>query len=237
LEVKYYYYKGYRDKLDTLIGNKDSLRIDLRFLNKPQRLKFEKSKKDFFIEAYEKTLDCLLKTSDLNYYPNVYIIPFVPIQISESGEDVYHKVFYNCGFWDPEDFSRFAMFPTLSFIKRLPQKYVSASIAHELAHVICYKNLNNSYLKYIKMFLKEGYLSQDIMKEKDATSYYNQFKDPVKSWLFEWDRVKNGKENEVLRGSQIIDYDVLPFYVMGEKVDQFFHIKTAEMESLLRAEK
>jgi len=221
--------------LGTLIGNKYNLRIDLRFLNIPQRLKFEKSKKDFFIEAYVKALDYILRPSDLNYYPNVYIIPFVPIQIFESGEDdVYHKVFYNFSFWDPEDFSQFAMFPTLPFIIRQPQKYVSASIAHELAHVMCYKHLNNSYLKYIKTYLKEGYLSQDIMKEKDATTYYNQFKDPIKSWLYEWDHVKNGKENEILRSSQIIDYDVLPFYVMGEKVDEFFHIKTAEMESLMK---
>lgn len=191
--------------MSQLIGNKYDIGIDLRFLNKQQRLKFDKSQKDFF-KAYYKALDCLLKPSDLNYYPNVYIIPFVPIQMFESGKEVYHKVFYNCGFWDPEEFSHFAMFPTLPFIKRQPQKYIAASIANELGHVMCYKNLHNSYLKYIKMYLKEGYLSQDIMKEKDAAANYNQFKDPIKSWLLEWDSVKNGKGSEILRNSQIIDW-------------------------------
>lgn len=219
--------------MGTIIGKEYSFGIDLRFLDKPQRLKFKKNRLNNFKEAYEKALDCLLRPSDLNYYPNVYIIPFVPIQTFKSGEDVYHKVFYNFGFWDPEDFSRFAMFPTLPFIIRQPQKYVSASIAHELAHIICYGNLCNSYIKYIRMYLKEGYFSQDIMKEKDATSYYNHFKDPIKSWLLEWDRVKTENEYEILRNSKIIDFDVLPFYVLGEKVDAFFRIKSAEIEGLM----
>lgn len=196
-----------------------NLKADTRYLDEETASEFVSRKGKLFEWAYQKALDCLINSQELMYIPAAYIIPFITVGEVKINESTKYRIwYYNITSIDPDNVEKWAIFPCLSFVKRMSQKYISASIAHELSHIMVLRQ-PDAHLKYFESFLKHGFVGMEMKKEEDARARYTKFREPVKSWLIEWDeRIKTGKDKEtIIKGTPLISNDKFLEFTLGEK--------------------
>lgn len=163
------------------------IEINTRFLDEGNIAKFEKIK--------GKVNDCYrraLTTSQINfsksdYLPRLYIIPFVRKVVLKDR----HIYVFNEILEDPLDKRYYAIFPSQSFLEIIEPKFITAILAHELAHIIDYMKFPNRVKELWKEYNGNAGLVHQELDQTIAVTYYPLFKEPVRTWLNELDEKSN----------------------------------------------
>lgn len=93
--------------------------ISSEYIPKDQLLRFEKIEGSLEL-AYNRVIESLSDSSSLSYIPNMYPIPIMITRISTSHARMIKVLFYSVAYPDKNNFERFAIYPTLTLIERLP---------------------------------------------------------------------------------------------------------------------
>jgi Zn-dependent protease with chaperone function len=85
--------------------------------------------------AYNRVIELLSDTSSLPYIPNIYPMPIMIMRTSTIHARMVRVLFYSVVYPNKNNFEKFAIYPTLTLIERLPS-YLTGVIGHEIAHII-----------------------------------------------------------------------------------------------------
>lgn len=108
--------------------------ISSEYIPQDKLVPFEKIKKSIEL-AYNRVIESLSDASFLPYKPNIYPIPIMIARTSTIHARLVRVLFYSVAYPDKNNFERFAIYPTLTLIERLPS-YLTGVIGHEIAHII-----------------------------------------------------------------------------------------------------
>ena len=124
----------------------------------------------------------------INCEINLYVVPYVVYYdipyIKSAKKRKYHFAFI---FLDFNNLDKRAIYLSYYFVIKLPE-YVSLCLAHELAHII-----HGFDLRYLGG-KGETELEIEKKKELDAKKEYENFKEPLKTRIYEWDTIGESEE-------------------------------------------
>ena len=152
------------------------IEIDVRYLGKNDLTRFLRIR-ETVETSYREALSSL--TIDVPYIPKLYIIPFLQRIVSEGKQ----KFVWNALGSDPREPTKLAIFPSLPFLERVSQKHIVISLAHELAHML--DDTRTPSLRKRKK--KDSMRKIDLEMEERVRSMFRYFKEPLRSWLLEWE--------------------------------------------------
>lgn len=138
--------------------------------------------------------ESLSKKSLLPYIPNIYPVPIMIARISTIHARKVRVLFYSLVYPDKNNFERFAIYPTLALIERLPN-HLAGAIGLEIAHIIALEgkvSISKSDL-YSVLANREDNIK---LKEKKAGMIYRYFNEPIRSEINRWDRTRMRKDIE-----------------------------------------
>ena len=150
--------------------------ISSEYIPKDHLVHFEKIKESIEV-ACNQVIESLKDTSSLPYIPNVYPIPIMITRIFTVHARMVRVLFYSVAYPDKNTFERFAIYPTLTLIERLPN-HLTGVIGHEIAHIIALEvkvSISKSDLYSILRNREEN----GKFKEKRAEMVYKHFDEPV----------------------------------------------------------
>lgn len=206
------------------------VKIDTRFLESRVAKKFDKGRRFMVEKAYRMALDHMVKPDELPYPPAVYVFPCIVRETVKTGNQRLRRTFDNMTFPDPEDVTRLAIFTSIYTVKRLPLKWVATSMAHEFSHIIEASGSVFSGLKYTKVRMEKGYVAMVETQERAASNVYEHFKEPIKSWLQQWDKEIEKYKKTLTEGACFIEYNQFAKKVLGEKHDKFMKEAVAKLK-------
>ena len=142
-------------------------------------------------------------------------------------------LFYSVVYPDKNNFERFAIYPTLTLIERLPN-YLMGVIGHEVAHIIALEgrvSVSKSDLYSILRNREENAKS----KEKRAEMVYKYFNEPILSEIARWNRISMRKDIEEIVSNGVVQvnqqfFDRVIFKDKIEKFHNFIRSKLNESE-------
>jgi hypothetical protein len=85
--------------------------------------------------AYNRVIESLSDVSILPYISNIYPTLIMIVRISTIHARMVRVLFYSVVYLDKNNFEKFATYPTLTLIERLPS-YLTGGLGHEIAHII-----------------------------------------------------------------------------------------------------
>jgi hypothetical protein len=204
--------------------------ISSEYISKDRLVYFEKIKEitDF---AYNRVVESLREKSLLPYMPNIYPVPFMIVKTYFAHASMIRVLFYSTVYPEGSNFERFAIYPNLNLIERMPE-HLTGVIGHEMAHIIALGgkvSISNSDLYSVLRNRQDSAKS----KEEKAKAAYRYFNEPVLSEIIKWDRISIQKEVEqiVTKDVQLIsqqDFDRIIFKENLEKYHDFVKSKLAE---------
>ena len=165
-----------------------------------------------FLEVQSKTKDCYqeaLRSSPINfseaeYLPKIYVIPFVrKVVLPDSEIFVFNEVLP-----DPLEEKYRGFFPSLPFLEVIEAKFITAILAHELAHLVDFARYPNRIKKLWEKHKGNARLTHQELDQK-ASEYYKHFKEPVRTWLHELDKETNKTRilNQIIKsGAEIREF-------------------------------
>jgi hypothetical protein len=135
---------------------------------------------------------------------------------------VVKVLFYSIAYPDKSNFERFAIYPTLTLIERLPDCLVGA-IDHEIAHIIALEgkvSISKSDLNLALRYREENAKS----KENKAQAVYKYFGEPELSEIIRWDRISIQRyiEEIVSNGIQLTSQPGFDRMVFKEKLERYY---------------
>lgn len=130
--------------------------IDTKCLNTAQKKRFEKHS-DKLMNVYQRALQGLKDINYMPYFPKVYVIAV--LQRIISGRK-YKWVWNNLG-TDPWNTKHLALFPSLPFIERINDRYLTMSFIHEFVHLIQYLHSPKGNHKKLVEMSKLSYENYD----------------------------------------------------------------------------
>ena len=88
----------------------------------------------------------------------------------------------------------------MPFLELIESKFITANLAHELAHLIDFARCPNRTEALWKKHKGNARLTHRELEQK-AEEYYKYFKEPVRTWLYELDEESNKNMilNQILR--------------------------------------
>jgi uncharacterized protein YjaG (DUF416 family) len=142
-------------------------------------------------------------------------------------------LFYSLVYPDKTNFERFAMYPALSLIERLPD-YLIGVVGHEIAHIIALEGKVSISKSDLYSILRNREESAKL-KDKKAEAAYKYFNEPVLSEIIRWDHISMQKETEeiVSKDIQLISQQKFDRIVFQENINHFYDFiksKLAESE-------
>jgi hypothetical protein len=205
--------------------------ISPEYISEDRLVYFVKMQKTIKL-AYNQVTESLSEKV-LPYNPNIYPVPFMIAKTYTVHARVVRVLFYSIVYPDKDNFERFAIYPTLAFIERLPG-YLVGAIGHEIAHIIALDgkiSISKSDLYSVLRNREESAKS----KEKRAETVYKFFKEPVLSEIVKWDYISMQKETEEIVSKDVLlvsqqNFDRLVFKEKLEKYHDFIRSKLAESE-------
>ena len=194
--------------------------ISSEYIPKDQLVRFEKLKGPLEL-AYNRVIESLSDSSSLPYIPNVYPIPIMITKISTIHARMSKVLFYSVAYPDKNNFERFAIYPTLTLIERLPN-YLMGVIGHEIAHIIALEgkvSVSKSDLYSILRNREEN----AKFKEKKAEMVYKYFDEPISSEITRWNRISMRKDIEeiVSNGVQQVNQQAFNRVIFKEEIEKF----------------
>jgi hypothetical protein len=189
--------------------------ISPAYIPEDQLRYFIKIKKSIEL-AYNQVIESL-SGKVLSYLPNIYPVPFMIAKSYTVHARMVRALFYSTVYPDKGNFERFAIYPTLALIERLPDCLVGA-IGHVIAHIIALEgkvSISKSDLYSVLRNREESARS----KEKKAKAVYKFFNEPVLSEIARWDHISIQKDIEevVSKNVQLVNqqnFDRLVFHVV-----------------------
>jgi hypothetical protein len=194
--------------------------ISSEYMSKDQLVRFQKIKGSLEL-AYNRVIEWLSDSSSLPYIPNIYPIPIMITRISTIHARMIKVLFYSVAYPDKNNFERFAIYPTLTLIERLPN-YLMGVIGHEIAHIIALEgkvSVSKSDLYSILRNREEN----AKFKEKKAEMVYKYFDEPISSEIARWNRISMRKDIEeiVSNGVQQVNQQALDRVIFKEEIEKF----------------
>ena len=194
--------------------------ISSEYIPKDQLVRFEKLKGSLEL-AYNRVIESLSDSSPLPYIPNVYPIPIMITRISTIHARMSKVLFYSVAYPDKNNFERFAIYPTLTLIERLPN-YLMGVMGHEIAHIIALEgkvSVSKSDLYSILRNREEN----AKLKEKKAEMVYKYFDEPISSEIARWNRISMRKDIEeiVSNGVQQVNQQAFDRVIFKEGIEKF----------------
>ena len=130
-------------------------------------------------------------------------------------------LFYSVAYPDKNNFERFAIYPTLTLIERLPN-YLMGVMGHEIAHIIALEgkvSVSKSDLYSILRNREEN----AKFKEKKAEMVYKYFDEPISSEIARWNRISMRKDIEeiVSNGVQQVNQQAFDRVIFKEGIEKF----------------
>jgi len=167
------------------------IEINSKYLKGDSLVRFKKVESKVR-DCYEKSLRCSpINFSESEYLPKIYVIPFIrKVVLPDSEIFVFNEVLP-----DPHEEKYKAFFLSLPFLEVIESKFITANLAHELAHLIDFSvNPNRTKEIWIKNKGDARLAHQEV--DQKASEYYRYFKEPVRTWLNELDKKSN--KNRIL---------------------------------------
>jgi hypothetical protein len=194
--------------------------ISSEYIPKDQLVRFEKLKGSLEL-AYNRVIESLSDSSSLPYIPNLYPIPIMISRISTIHARMIKVLFYSVAYPDKNNFERFAIYPTLTLIERLPN-YLMGVMGHEIAHIIALEgkvSVSKSDLYSILRNREEN----AKFKEKKAEMVYKYFDEPISSEIARWNRISMRKDIEeiVSNGVQQVNQQAFDRVIFKEGIEKF----------------
>lgn len=154
--------------------------IDVRYLGENDLPRFLKIR-EIVETSYEQAVSHL--TINIPYVPRLYIIPFLKQIVSEGKK----KLTWNTLRRDPWEAGKYAIITSLPFLVRANWKHIVTSFAHELAHL-----LDLARAPDIEKKMKGKTMRKiDLEMEKRVQDMFRYFKEPLRSWLVNWNATSN----------------------------------------------
>ena len=167
----------------------DNKRIEIssRYLNENSLARFKKIENKVK-NSYQDSLRCFpIYLSELEYLPKIYVIPFVrKVVLPDSEIFVFNEVLP-----DPYEEKYQAFFPSLPFLEIIEAKFITANFAHELAHFIDFFINPNRVKELWEKNRGNVRLTYQELDQKVSEEYSKNFKEPVRTWLYELDEKSN----------------------------------------------
>ena len=203
--------------------------ISSEYIPKDQLVRFEKLKGSLEL-AYNRVIESLSDSSSLPYIPNIYPIPIMITRISTSHARMIKVLFYSVAYPDKNNFERFAIYPTLTLIERLPN-YLMGVIGHEIAHIIALEgkvSVSKSDLYSILRNREEN----AKFKEKKAETVYKYFDESVSSEIARWNRISMRKDIEeiVSNGVQQVNQQAFDRVIFKEEIEKFHNFIRSKLD-------
>jgi hypothetical protein len=194
--------------------------ISAEYIPNDQLVHFEKIEQSIKL-ACNRVTESLSKKSSLPYIPNIYPVPMMIVRISTAHARMVRVLFYSLVYPDKNNFERFAIYPTLALIERLPN-HLAGVIGHEIAHIIALEgrvSISKSDL-YSVLGNKEDNIR---LREKKAEMVYKYFNEPIRSEINRWDRTRMRKDIEdiVSNDVQLVSQQSFDRIVFAEKMRHF----------------
>ncbi|MGH9974653.1 MAG: hypothetical protein ACRD8Z_02290 [Nitrososphaeraceae archaeon] len=159
--------------------------ISSEYIPKDQLVPFEKIKESIGL-AYNEVIESLSDASILPYIPNIYPIPIMIARKSTIHARMVRVLFYSVVYPDKNNFERYAIYPTLTLIERLPS-YLTGILGHEIAHIIALEGKVSISKSDLYSVLRNREENVEL-KEKKAEMIYKYFSKPIRSEINRWDR-------------------------------------------------
>ena len=206
--------------------------ISSEYIPKDQLVPFEKIKESIEL-AYNRVMESLSDVSILPYIPNIYPIPIMIVRTSTIHARMVRVLFYSVVYPDKNNFERFAIYPTLTLIERLPS-YLTGVLSHEIAHIIALEGKVSISKSDLYSVLRNREENVEL-KEKKAEMIYKYFSKPIRSEINRWDQTRMRKtiENIVSKDVQLVSQLNFDKIVFGENLKHFHDFiksKLAESE-------
>ena len=181
--------------------------ISPEYIPKDQLVRYEMIK-ELLELAYNQVIESLIDSSSLPYIPNIYPMPIMIKRIYTIRARMVRVLFYSVVYPDKSNFERFAIYPTLTLIERLPN-HLTGVLGHEIAHIMALEgkvSISRSDLYSVLRNREEN----AKYKEKRAELVYKYFDEPILSEIARWNRISMRKDIEeiVSNGVQQVDQQV-----------------------------
>lgn len=194
--------------------------ISSEYIPQDRLIRFQKIKKTIEL-AYERVFQSLNEKSALPYVPDIYPVPFMITKTYTVHARVVKVLFYSIAYPDKNNFERFAMYPTLTLIERLPDSLIGV-IGHEIAHIISLKGRVSITKSDLNLALRNRQQSARSKEEK-AKAVYKYFGEPVLSEIIRWDRIsmQNEIEQIVSKDVQLVGQQSFDKMIFKEKLEEY----------------
>jgi|GEM_PF-1809506 len=203
--------------------------ISPEYIPKDQLVRYEMIK-ELLELAYNRVIESLREPSSLPYIPNIYPTPIMIKRIYTIHARMVRVLFYSVAYPDKSNFERFAIYPTLTLIERLPN-YLTGVIGHEIAHIMALEgkvSVSKSDLYSILRNREKNVKS----KEKRAEMVYEYFDEPILSEIARWNRISMRKDIEeiVSNGVQKVDQQVFDRIIFKDEIHTFYNFIRTKLD-------
>jgi uncharacterized protein YjaG (DUF416 family) len=151
----------------------------------------------------------------------MYPIPIMITRISTNHARMIKVLFYSVAYPDKNNFERFAIYPTLTLIERLPN-YLMGVMGHEIAHIIALEGKVSVSKSDLYSILRNR---EEVtkFKEKKAETVYKYFDETVSSEIARWNRISMRKDIEeiVSNGVQQVNQQAFDRVIFKEEIEKF----------------
>jgi len=178
------------------------IEINTRYLNKDLVNRFGKVQGKVMNSYQEVLRSSPINFSKSEYLPKIYVIPFVrKVVLKEAEIFIFNEVYI-----DPLEEKYWAFFLSLPFLEVVDKKFVSAILAHELAHLIDFAQHPSRIAESWEKHRGSVRLTHQEL-DQNAREYYRHFKEPVKTWLYELDAESNKIMEQVIKsGAEVREF-------------------------------
>ena len=203
--------------------------ISPEYIPKDQLVRYEMIK-ELLELAYNQVIESLREPNSLPYIPNIYPTPIMIKRIYTIHARMVRVLFYSVAYPDKSNFERFAIYPTLTLIERLPN-YLTGVIGHEIAHIMALEgkvSVSKSDLYSILRNREKNVKS----KEKRAEMVYEYFDEPILSEIARWNRISMRKDIEeiVSNGVQKVDQQVFDRIIFKDEIHTFYNFIRTKLD-------
>lgn len=201
------------------------------YMPENRRVYFQKIHKVIEL-AYNQVIESLSEKV-LPYMPNIYPVPFMIAKTYTVHARILRVLFYSIVYPDKSNFERYAIYPTVTLIERLPD-YLAGAIGHEIAHILAFEGKIRISKSDLYSVLRNREESAKL-KEKKAEAAYRCFKEPILSDIIRWNNITMQRDTEeiVSKDVELVsqqNFDRMIFREKLEKYHDFIRAKLAESE-------
>lgn len=203
--------------------------ISPEYIPKDQLVRYEMIK-ELLELAYNQVIESLRESSSLPYIPNIYPMPIMIKRIYTIRARMVRVLFYSIAYPDKNNFERFAIYPTLTLIERLPN-HLTGVLGHEIAHIMALEgkvSISKSDLYSVLRNREENIK----FKEKKAEMVYKYFDEPILSEIARWNRISMRKDIEgiVSSGVQQVDQQFFDRIIFKDEIQAFHNFIRSKLD-------